>query len=208
MTRSLTTAALAAALVLGMGACDGDATGAAAGKSRMEVAMRGDDGGSSGASASRASDARYSLGGGASGSVEVRARVWVETRAGEWMEVTNGAESETVEASGSDGGRLLASAKVDASEYRRVRVEFDRVQGNVVGSITIGTGLLSGSVSVSSGTDGKIVVERDVDFEARAGATSHIDVNLNAQEWLQSADAETHAVAEAEFRNAVTIAAS
>lgn len=207
MMRSLTTAALAAALVLGMGACDGDATGAAAGQSRVEVGMRGDDG-SGGASASRASETRYSLSGGASGSVEVRARVWVETRAGDWVEVTNGAESETVQASGSDGGRLLASAEVDASEYRRVRVEFDRVQANVVGSVTIGTSLLSGSISVNSGTDGTIVVERDVDFEARAGATSHIDVNLNAQEWLQRADAETHAVAEAEFRNAVTITAS
>lgn len=207
MMRSLTTAALAAVLVLGMGACDEAATGAAAGQSRMEVGMRGDDG-TAGASASRASDARYSLSGGASGSVDVRARVWVETRAGEWVEVTNGMESQTVQASGSDGGRLLASAEVEASEYRRVRVEFDRVRANVVGGITIGTGLLSGSVSVSSGSDGTIVVERDVDFAARAGATSRIDVNLNAEEWLQSADAETHAVAEAEFRNAVTITAS
>lgn len=205
--RSLTTAALAAVLVLGLGACDKDATGVAAGQSRMEVGMRGDDG-SGGASASRASDTRFDLTGGASGSVDVRARVWVETRAGDWVEVTNGAESETMQASGSDGSRLFATAEVDASAYHRVRVEFERVQANVVGSLTIDTGLLSGSVAVNSGADGSIVVERDVDFEARAGGTSHIDINLNAQEWLQRADAETHAVAEAEFRNAVSITAS
>ena len=205
MMRSLTTA-LAAVLALGLGACDREVTGATSGRSQMEVAMRGDDAPAE-ASTSPASSSRYSLGGGASGSVDVRARVWVETNAGEWVEVTKGVASETVQASGNDGSRLLATAEVDASEYHRVRVEFDRVQADVLGSITIGTSLLSGSVTVNSGSDGKIVVEREVAWEARAGATSHIEVNLNAQEWLQRADTETHAVAEAEFQNAVAIRA-
>jgi hypothetical protein len=207
MMRSLTTTALAAMLAVGLSACDQEVTGAASGRSQMQVAMRGDDA-SGAASTSPASSARFSLGGGASGSVDVRARVWVETNAGKWVEVTNGVASETVQASGNDGAHLLATAEVDASEYQRVRVEFDRVQADVLGSITIGTSLLSGSVAVNAGSDGKIVVERDVACQARAGATSHIEVNLNAQEWLQRADTETHAVAEAEFQNAVAITAS
>ena len=207
MMRSLTTTALVAVLALGLSACDQEVTGASSGRSQMEVAMRGDDAPGE-ASTSPTSGSRFSLEGGASGSVDVRARVWVETNAGAWVELTKGAASETVQATGNDGAHLLATAEVDASQYHRVRVEFDRVQANVLGSITIGTSLLSGSVTVNSGSDGKIVVEREVACQARAGATSHIEVNLNAQEWLQRADTGTRAVAEAEFQNAVAITAS
>ncbi len=201
-----TTTALTALLVLGLGACDSTATGATTGRSRMAVGMRGDDPAGS-ASAARSSTVRYALSGGGSGSVEVKARVWVETRAGEWVEVTNGAETETVQASGSDGIRAFADAEVDATSYQRVRVEFERVQASLSGSLSIGGSLLGASLTVDTGSDGKIVVERAIDLEARAGATQNLAINLNAAEWMERADTETQAVAEAEFRNAVAITA-
>lgn len=202
--RSLTTAVLAAVLAVGVSGCEADTTAPATGRSRMEVGVRGDDA-QNAPSASRSPGARFSLSGGASGSVDVRARVFIEARGGEWVDVTNGFEARTVQASGGDGVQVLASTEVDAREYRRVRVEFERVQADLLGSITIGSSLLSGTVTVDSGTNGTIVVERDVAFETRAGATSRLEVNLNAGEWLQHADTETKAVAAAEFRNAVVI---
>jgi hypothetical protein len=201
MTRSLMTVALFALVLAG---CDAEVTGAAAGTSRMDVGMRGDDP-SSAPSATRSTTTRYDLSGGGSGSVEVEARVWVETKAGEWVEVTDGAESGSVDASGSGGVELLASSEVSATSYQRVRVEFDRVRASLIGGISLGGDLLNGTLTVDTGSDGKIVVERDISVDARAGGTSHLVLNLNAGEWMGKADTETRAVAEAEFRSAVAI---
>jgi hypothetical protein len=204
--RLLTTTTLTALLALGLAGCETELTGATSGRSRMQVGVRGDDPAGS-ANTSRSSGARYALSGGGSGSVEVKARVWVETEAGQWVELTHGAATETVEASGSDGEQVIANAEVAAESYHRVRVEFERVQASLIGNVSIGGSLLGGSLTVDTGSDGKIVVEREIDLEARAGATQSLTINLNAAEWMERADTETRAVAEAEFRNAVTVAA-
>ena len=67
-------------------------------------------------------------------------------------------ETETVQASGSDGIRAFADAEVDATSYQRVRVEFERVQASLSGNLSIGGSLLGASLTVDTGSDGKIAV--------------------------------------------------
>lgn len=203
-----TTAAMAAlglGLGLGMGGCKEIATGPSQGEATMQVGVRGDADGSS--SASRSPDgARFSYSS-ASGTVEIEARVWVQTRAGQWVEATEGVARQTVQASGSDGVRLLATSEVEAGSYRRVRMEFHRVEADVRGGITIGTSLLTGSVRVEGGSDSRIVVEREVAFTAEAGGSKRLEIDLNADQWLSRADTQSRTVAEAEFRSAVQVVA-
>lgn len=204
MSKAMTTL-WAAALALALGGCDEATAPGAGGQSAVEVGVRGDDSGS--ASASRSAEGPRMSHGTASGTVEVTARVFVQSRLGEWVEVTRNAARQTVQASGSDGIQVLAQGRIDAGEYRRVRVEFERVQANVRAGVTIGTSLLTGVVTVDGGTDGRIVVEREVAMEAEAGSEAEVEINLNAEQWLRRADTQTRAVAEAEFRSAVSIVA-
>ncbi len=75
------------------------------------------------------------------------------------------------------------------------------------GGLQISTGLLTGTVSVQAQSGSTIVVERDVSLSARAGATTRLLVNLNADAWLSQANAQTRTVSEAAFRSAVRVAA-
>ena len=190
----------AAVLALGLAGCE-TGTEPATGEARMAVAVRGDT--PSGANASRSA----ADGSAAEATLEVEARVWVQSEAGRWMEVTRGAARQTVEASGRDGARLLATGEVEAGSYRRVRVEFERVEARSESGIRIGAGLLTGVVRVELGGDGRTVVERRIALEARARSQTELEVDLNADQWLGRADVQSRTVAESEFQGAVRVLA-
>ena len=187
-------------LLLSLGGCDEATAPPADGWSEMRVTVSGD---ASGAARSAYGTAESS--GGTSGRIEVEARVYVATRGGEWVEVTRGAARQTVQASGSDGARLLARAEVRARTYERVRVEFERVEADAGAAVEIGVGGLSGSVRVTGESDGRVVVERELAMEARSGAVASLEIDLNADQWLGRADSRTRTVSEAEFRGALQI---
>jgi hypothetical protein len=199
--RKIMTATVGALLAVAATGCDQPVSPGEAGSSEMRVGVRGDEppaGTTSGSSASRSAEA--------SGRIDVTARVYLWSEAKGWVELTRGAARQTVEASGSDGLRALASARVDAGSYRRVRVDFDRVEGSVIASAGIDAGLLTGSVRVDGGSDGRVSVEREVRFDARGGAASELEIDLNADQWYD-ASAGARTVGEAEFRGAVRIVA-
>lgn len=192
---------IAAALVLG--ACEN--TAGPGDGAWMEVAAVGEDGG---AARSVSPGETRSQQTSASGTVSFDARVYVQTSAGAWLELTDGAaESVTVDAAGQSESRAFASERLEAGSYSRVRVVFEQVDAQVNGSIQIGTGLLSGAVTVDLQGDNQVVVEREVNVTARTAATTRLLVNLNADAWLNRANAQTKTVSEAEFASAVAVVA-
>ncbi|HEX8674476.1 MAG TPA: hypothetical protein VF710_21430 [Longimicrobium sp.] len=194
-----------AAAALVVGACD-NPTGSGD-EAWMEVAAVGEDGGASRSVAPSESGTRAQQSS-ASGTVSFDARVYVQTSAGAWLELTDGAaESVSVDAAGQSESRAFASERVEAGSYSRVRVVFEDVDAQVNGSIQIGTGLLSGAVSVDLQGDNQVVVEREVNVTARTAATTRLLVNLNADAWLSRANAQTKTVSEAEFASAVAVMA-
>lgn len=199
---------LAAALALTLAACNGDATGSGSGDAQLQVAARGDD-------APPSQSVSYNQGApsythtSAQGTIDFRARVYVQSSTSGWVELTNqAAGAASVAASGHGEAVAFANARVRAGSYNRVRVVFEDVDANISGGLQLSTGgLLTGSVSVNLESDGQVVVEREVNVSARAGATTQLVLNLNADAWLNRANAQTRTVAESEFRSAVRIIA-
>jgi hypothetical protein len=194
----------ASALVL-LAACESATASDGGGDARMQMAAAGDDG----ASLTRSSDgARYQLSS-AQGTVRFAARAYVRTSAGAWVELTDGAyEQVSVAASSAAGSaQLFATENVEATAYTRVRVVFRAVDADVQGGVSVGTGLLTGSVTVNAGSDDEIVVERAITVNARAGATTRLVLDLNSNVWLNQASAESHSVTEAAFASAVAVTA-
>lgn len=191
----------ALAVAIGLAACDGP-TGAD-GDAQMQVAVRGDD--APAAQSSAPSGASYSHTS-AAGTIDFRARVYARTSSGAWVTLTEAAQG-TVDASGHAAAQTVATARVRADGYTRVRVVFERVEAQMSGGLHLSTGLLTGTVSVQAQSGGTIVVERDVSMSASAGATTRLLVNLNADAWLSQANAQTRTVSEAAFRSAVRVAA-
>ena len=203
---------LAIVLAMALAACSGDARGTGGGNgsgdAQMQVMARGDDAAPSQSVSAQDGGAPSFSHGSASGTVDFRARVYVQTNTSGWVELTNrGAAEGTVDASGHGQAVAFASSRLQAGSYSRVRVVFEDVDAHLSGGLQIGTGLLTGSVSVNLESDGQVVVERTVSVQARSGETARLLINLNAGAWLNSANAQTRTVSEAEFRNAVAITA-
>lgn len=203
MKTNATLFALVAAAVLA--GCS-DATGTAgSGNSRMQVAAVGDQAAGPSADRSPSGGPRFATGT-AQGTVDFRARVYVQTQAGGWVELTGGAAQQAVvDASGSAGSVVFASSNVEANTYTRVRVVFEQVKANMSGSLQVSTGVLSGSVNVDMQGDGNVVVERTISATVNAGATSHLLIDLNADAWLNQANASAHTVSETAFASAVQV---
>jgi hypothetical protein len=198
--------AIAAAALLA-GCSDATGTGGS-GDARMQVAAVGDGGGPSANAAPDRSAPRYATTT-AEGTVDFRARVYVQTQAGGWVELTGGAAQQAVvDASGRAGSVVLATSRVEAGTYTRVRVVFEQVKANVSGSLEVSTGLLSGTVNVDTQGDGSVTVERQVSASVSAGATSRLLIDLNSGVWLNQASASAHSVSEAAFAAAVQVTAS
>lgn len=193
----------AAALALFLGACDNPAGS----DSNVQVLARGDDPAAGSQSVSDADGPRYSHTT-AEGTIDFRARVYVYSSTSGWLEVTEASRAAgSVAASGHGEAETVARGRVAAGSYSRVRVIFEDVDANLSGSLLVSTGLLSGSVAVNLESDGQVVVERETNVTVSAGATSRILINLNADGWLNSANAQTRTVSEAAFRGAVRVTA-
>ena len=198
--RRIMSMTLGALLAVGATGCDEPVAPGPAGSSEMRVGVRGDEpsgGATDGPAASRSAES--------SGRIEIAARVYLWSEGPGWVEITRGTAEQTVEASGSDGVRALASARVEAGSYRRVRVEFERVERTTIASAEIGGGVISGSVRVDGGSDGRVSVERELRVEARGGAEGDLVIDLNADQWYDGASAGASTVSEAEFSQALRI---
>lgn len=203
--RRIAKTVVAGVLALGLAACED--TAGPGGEATMRVSARGDGGPAASRVAGDGTAFSQALGS-AEGTVEFRARVYVRTEAGSWVELTRrSAERVTVDASGRGEAKAFATAGVRATGYDRVRVVFEDVKANVTGGIRIGTGVLSGLVTVDLRSDGRTVVERGVDVELAAGGSAELLIDLNADAWLNQASAQSNTVSEAAFESAVRVTA-
>ncbi|HEX6069389.1 MAG TPA: hypothetical protein VFZ18_06180 [Longimicrobiaceae bacterium] len=189
-------------LVPAMACSEGTPTGTAEGTAPAEVRIHGD----APAETSESRSATTSASGELDGSLEVTARVWVQSEGGRWVEVTRGSAEQTVEASGEDGFRVLARSEIEAQSYNRVRVEFERVRGDLSGAVLLGLAGGSATVALDVGGDGRVTVEREIHFAASSGATTRLDIDLNAPAWAGESDG-AGMVAEGAFASAVGITA-
>lgn len=197
----------AAVLALGLAACDEGTTGPG-GDASMQVAARGDTPASASRVGGEAPTYSRALGG-AEGTVDFRARVYVRTDGGSWLELTQrAARQATVDAAGRTEAELVGSARVEATHYDRVRVVFEDVDADVRGGIVIGAGLLTGAVTVDLRGDRQVVVERSVDVDVSAGGSARLLVDLNADAWLNQASAQSRTVSETAFESAVRVTAT
>ena len=189
-------------LVPAMACSEGNPAGTPEGTAPAEVRIHGD----APAETSQSRSAATSASGELEGSLEVQARVWVQSRGGRWVEITRGSAEQTVEASGEDGFRVLARSEIEAESYNRVRVEFERVRGDLSGAVLLGVGGSSATVALDVGGDGRVTVEREVHFSASSGTTTRLDIDLNAPAWAGESDG-AGMVAEGAFASAIGIAA-
>lgn len=192
-------------LLLSAGACsDSRVTGADGGDAAAEVRVHGDAPADAQESRSASSTESSST---LDGSVEVEARVYLQTDTGGWVELTGGATAaQTVAASGDDGYRLLTRAEIGAESYQRVRIEFERVEGQLGGGLMLNLGGGTALVRVDVGSTGRITVEREVEIDARAGTLTRLDIDLNTAQWAAHATS-AGMVAEGAFASAVAIRA-
>lgn len=200
MNTNLMPAALLVVLAAA-GCADAGPTGAES-DATTEVRVAGDapQGGTASRSAS-STDGEAAV----EGSVRVTARVYLQRETGTWVDVTGAAAAEqTVDAAGDDGFRLLARSEVDAGTYQRIRIEFEDVRAEVNGALALQLG--SGLVSVELGSSGRVVVERAIELRAGAGSVSRVHVDLNAPQWIETAD-DGGIIARGAFESAVTVAA-
>jgi hypothetical protein len=102
---------------------------------------------------------------------------------------------------------VIATTAVSARRYDRVRIEFDRVEADLTGGVQVGGSLLTGVVRVDVGSGDRVVIEREVTIEARAGATTNLEIDLNASAWLNRASAGARTVTAADFSSAVLVRA-
>lgn len=194
----------AAILALGLTAC-GEATGPD-GAATMQVAARGDTPASAASVADGGAPAYSQALGGAEGTVDFRARVYVRSDAGAWLELTRqAAQRVVVDAAGRGEAAVVSGARVGAARYDRVRVVFEDVGADVTGGVRVGAGILTGAVTVDVRSDGGVVVERSVDVDVSAGGSARLLIDLNADAWLDQAGAQSRTVSEAAFASAVAV---
>lgn len=203
---------LLAGVSLALVACEGTVTGPGGeGDATFQARATGDGDGAQARTAGEGwsgTQAARDAGGEAQGTVTFQARLYVRTDAGSWLEVTpRSAQGATVDASGRSTSEVFASGRVAAGSYNRVRVVFERVEADVTGGITIGTGLLTGRVQVDLGGGGEAVVERNVDVTVESGSSATLLVDLNSDAWLSSASSQTRTVSRASFESAVRVTA-
>jgi hypothetical protein len=195
---------LVAPAMVVLAACESATGSGGDGDARMQMAAAGDDG----ASLSRSGDGPSYTSSSAQGTVSFEARAYLQTSAGAWVELTDGAyEAASVTASSTRStASTFATGNVAATSYTRVRLVFREVDADVQGGVTVGTGVLTGSVTVNGGSDGEIVVERAVSVNAQAGATTRLLLDLNANAWLSQTSLTTRSVSEAAFASALSVA--
>lgn len=190
--RKTTLRLIAASALTLLAACESATSSDGNGDARVQMAIAGDDAASS-----------------AQATVGFQARAYVQTGAGAWVELTDGAYEQVSVAAFSTAGSatVFASENVAAGAYTRVRLVFREVDVDVQGALQVASGTLTGNVTVNAGTDGEIVVERQISVNVSSGATARLLLDLNSNLWLSQASAQSRIVSETAFASAIAVTA-
>ena len=214
LTSLLKTAATLALILPAAAACSDDATGP---DGASVTAVVHDDPGSGSASvrpdfskirAAATSEGAYSG--------EIRANVTVQISAdGEaWTDVYSRATgSSEVDLQSSSETTLVTGAGVEAGTYSHVRVVLQSPSADLNAGSTItgsaGDLTLDGDVTLSLGSDGQLVIEKQVaDFEVDADSNATVVTDLNSEAWIDQESVEAGAASSSQVRSAAAVSAS
>lgn len=211
LTSLMKSAATLALLVPAAAACGDDATGPGSGSATAVV----HDDPSSGSAATRADFSRISAATTSEGSYsgEIRANVTVQVSAdGEaWTDVYSQATgSSEVDLQTSSETTLVSNASVDAGTYSYVRVVLQSPSAHLNSGSTIagstGDLTLDADVSLTLGSDGQLVIEKQVaDFQISADSNTTISTDLNSEAWISQENVEARAVSGFEVQSATAV---
>lgn len=214
LTSLLKTAATLGLLVPAAAACGDDATGPGSGSATAVV----HDDPSSGSAATRPSFSRISAATTSEGtySGELRANVTVQVSADgdAWTDVYSQATGNSeVDLQTSSETTLVTDASVDAGTYSYVRVVLQSPSAHLNSGSTVsgstGDLTLDADVSLSLGSDGQVVIEKQVaDFEISADSNTRISTDLNSEAWISQENVDAQAVSSSEVQSATVVTIS
>lgn len=215
LTSLLKTAATLALLVPAAAACGDDATGPD-GTGTATAVVHDDP--SSGSAAMQPSFSKIRAAATSEGSYsgELRANVTVQVSADgdAWTDVYSQATgSSEVDLQTSSETTLVTDASVDAGTYSYVRVVLQSPSAHLNSGSTIsgstGDLTLDADVSLALGSDGQVVVEKEVaDFEISADSNTRISTDLNSEAWIDQESVEAQAVSSSEVQSATVVTIS
>ena len=141
-----------------------------------------------------------------SGTFSGDARVEIYSEANGWVEVAN-EESAQVDLGGSAQTAVGSNTEIRADvPYSRVRLTITGGQAVIDAGAILGGLTLLADVTLSLGTSGDVVIEKDVTpFTVQADATSTLQIDLNSELWVTESNATAEAVAEAEMAAVATV---
>lgn len=194
----LTTLLLPAALV----ACDDGSTGPEF-ESRGTVSAQVTDENSSSLSSadgsSRSAARSSSFSGMASGRAHVE--IWSETEG--WVMLGSPAEA-NVALQSSSRSTLHSNVEVASGSYSRVRLVMEGFDASIAaGAVLSGFTLDSSATIRIGGSDGRVVIEKEVEpFTVNAEATANVVFDLNSEAWVDQESAESETASDSEVESA------
>lgn len=105
--------------------------------------------------------------------------------------------------SSGDTTTIRGDVTIPARTYGRIRLVLENASATLDAGSQIGTTLLSASVSLGLGADGKVVIEKDVTgLTVAADSESRIVLDLNSEAWVTEENVDAGAVSETDVRQA------
>lgn len=152
----------------------------------------------------QASPADQSAPDGFSGTLAGEVQVAISADGSTWVDLGS-PKGITVNLQGTDGATVHGRVDAPVGIYNRVRLTFRNVEARLSAGSAWGGFTLTTQVNVIlGGSDRQVVVEKSVSpFEVRAGATSLIRFDLNAESWIGIEAVQAQAVADANVQAAV-----
>jgi len=138
------------------------------------------------------------------GSLTLRARVEIRQRTGEWLEVTGGPQEVALSLDGS-GTAIIARNTLPTGDYDRARVEFGRVEAEVIRGLRVNGDTISGKIPVERAGGGRILLERPIRMEVTERGRAGLLVEMRAPRWLLRVDRLRRIVDRRDFLDLVRI---
>ncbi len=143
------------------------------------------------------------------GTLSVQLRVFVQREGGSWVELTDGVQE--VELSLASAEPIeVARRSIREGRHDRVRMVFGRVEALVVRGLSVEGDTITGRVPVDLGVEGRLELERELQFDVRGGEPVEILLELKAADWLRRLDiqacrASSCRVDEADFEDELRV---
>jgi hypothetical protein len=198
----LTTAAMAVASALLLGACS-DSTGPG-GDGRVSAVLTDSPSGSTVSYQDTQAGAPMAASG-LQGQMSGSAQAYIYSQADGWIALGSPSNA-NVTLQSSNETTVHSQASVPEGTYTKVRLILEGGKTNVAAGSVFGGFTLSALVSISmGGSDGKIVIEKTVQpFTVTANATTRVRFDLNSEVWVNQQAAESKTCSDAEVSDATT----